>query len=238
MKISACLAVAGLIALGACKADSKQEARADLHVLTALPLFLGNGDIKSMLAGKSGPNPLLVRLQKGRRVIPLDIADESHLKQVTRLLAIQPGLLPPAELKALDDWVRAGGKALIFVDPDLAWPHPYPLGDPRAPPPSTMLDPLFNHWGLVLEGMRGIPQSSVDAIDGRPVALVNPGRWRSEGGGCNITDNRLVATCALGKGQAILVADADMADPRLWEQSGRDNFTTIESLLLRLEAPN
>jgi hypothetical protein len=237
MRVRSALTLGLAFALAACTPAPPDAPKHDLHVLTSLPLFLGEGDIKSMLAGKTGPNALVVRLAEKHNVRPLDIADAAHLASVKRLLMIQPALIPPSELVALDDWVKAGGKAVILADPDLAWPHNYPLGDPRAPPASTLLDPLFKHWGLVLEGQRATPQTSFGEVDAQRVALVNPGHWRSERGTCKIQTNRLGATCQIGRGQVILIADADLADPRLWLQTAHDNLPFIESLLDRLESP-
>jgi hypothetical protein len=223
-------------ALSACAPAPPDAPKQDLHVLTSLPLFLGEGDIKSMLAGKTGPNALVVRLGEKHNIRPLDVADAQHLASVKQLLMIQPALIPPAELVALDNWVKAGGKAVILADPDLAWPHNYPLGDPRAPPASTLLDPLFKHWGLILEGQRATPQTSFGEIDAQRVALVNPGHWRLEGGTCKIQTHRLEANCVIGRGRVILIADADLVDPRLWQQTAQDNLPFIESLLGRLES--
>lgn len=82
---------------------------------------------------------------------PLDRIDITSLRGISALVIAQPRLLQPAELVALDDWLRRGGRAVIFADPLLLWPSALPLGDPRRPPLTSLLDPLMAHWGLRLE---------------------------------------------------------------------------------------
>jgi hypothetical protein len=225
----------GISFLSGCQSATPAGAKAEApkpvwHVLTALPLFLGDGDIKATLAGESAMNPLLIRLGERRTLQPLDTASAAHLSAVRNIVAIQPGMLPAEELVAFDAWVRAGGQAIIMADPDLAWPLSFPLGDSRTPPPSTLLDPLLKHWGLVLEGFRASPKISTGTINGQNVALVNPGTWSVKGEACTLTDNRLVAHCHLGKGWVTLIGDADFADARLWKETGQDNLPVIETL--------
>ncbi len=222
----------GLLALSAC---TKPLPKHDWHVLTGLPLFFSQGSVTDVLEGKSIAAPIITALSKERSLQPLDTAEAVKLAGVSHLLAIQPSALPPAELVALDDWVRKGGKAVILADPDLVWPHDYPLGDKRTPPPSTLLDPLFAHWGLVLEGQRADPQPVRLTQAGRTVLAINPGKWVVKRQGACVSEPPLIVRCALGKGLVLLVADADLADGRNWHESGTNNQAFIESLLEELE---
>lgn len=221
--------------LTGCNAQEPGAKAAKWHVLTALPLFLGEGNIDDVLSGVSGESPLITRLSQNRQLVPLDTLGGENLRMVSHLLAVQPARLPPEELVKLDEWVRGGGQAVFFADPDLVWPVSYAVGDSRAPPQSTLLDPLFTHWALTLEGQRGVPARVAAQIAGERVTLVNPGRWRAKDRNCVISDQQFIAVCQLGKGRVILLADADIADPRLWSESGEGNFRLIESLLERLE---
>ncbi len=235
MKRALAAALLFSVAVTGCKKPARQAEKTEWHVLTSLPLFLGEGSIDDVLNGESTQSLLIKSLGEKRRMMPLDTLGDRQLNSVKRLFAVQPARLPPEELVALDDWVRAGGQAIIFADPDMVWPLSYPPGDPRLPPASTLLDPLFTHWGLALEGKRAPPARVVAQIDGVDVTLVNPGRWRTKSSDCRVSDQQLLATCALGKGRVILLADADVADPRLWEESGKSNLPLIERLFERIE---
>jgi hypothetical protein len=221
--------------LAGCDAQEPSAKASKWHVLTALPLFLGEGNIDDVLSGASGESPLITRLSENRQLVPLDTLGGENLREVSYLLAVQPARLPPEELVKLDEWVRGGGRAVILADPDLVWPVSYAVGDSRAPPQSTLLDPLFTHWALTLDGQRGVPAHMSAQIAGERVTLVNPGQWRAKDRNCVVSDQQLVAVCRLGKGKVILLADADIADPRLWSESGEGNFRLIESLIERLE---
>jgi hypothetical protein len=205
------------------------------HVLTALPLFFGEGNVDDVLNGKSAESPLIKRLNETRRTVPLDILDQKSLTPVKYLLAIQPARLPPDELVAFDAWVRGGGRALIFADPDLVWPLALMPGDPRQPPGSTLLDPLFAHWGLTLEGMRDRPRAVSIQSARETVVVINSGRWTSKTKACVVSDKQLVVTCSIGMGRVTLIADVDLADPRLWDEQAPDNFSFIRRHIESLE---
>jgi hypothetical protein len=48
-------------------------------------------------------------------------------------------------------------------------------------------------------------------------------------------DDQLVVTCGIGAGYVTLIADADLADPRLWVEQAPDNFSFIARQIKRLE---
>jgi hypothetical protein len=208
------------------------------HMLTSLPLFLGEGGVEDILKGLSPPSPLISRMQAGRTLVPIDTLSQATLAETKFVFLLQPTLVPPDELTAFDAWVRAGGRALILADPDMLWPTKSHYGGSGMPPPSTLLDPLFRYWGLELEGLRQNPRLSFGEIFGERVALVNPGKWTAAKAqrSCQIESGGLIAQCDLGKGKVILVADADIADPRLWADSKIDNLPILAKLLSRLES--
>ena len=174
----------------------------------------------------------------GFAVRPIDTVSAATLGHDVLVMA-QPRLLSPDELVALDAWVRGGGRVLIFADPNLAWPSLYPLGDRRRAPPITLLDPLLRHWGLTLEAGDTVPARH--DLDGFGVATVAAGHWRTPQD-CT-SPEPVVADCRIGKGRAILVADADMLDMRLVEETQAENRqwfqSTIDALSGRApESPN
>lgn len=132
------------------------------------------------------------------------------------LILVQPRMLSPQELVALDDWVRAGGRTIIFADPALQWPSEFPLGDNRRPLFTSFLSPLFKHWGLELVmPMETDEEQATDvAVGGQSLSVVSHGNWvqKAGKGACRIDPSMLVANCKVGKGRAILIADADMLE--------------------------
>jgi hypothetical protein len=243
MRLAGLFVATLLMVQAGCKAQTPgappepSAARPVWHVHSAIPLFLGDGGIQNALQGKDGTSPLISRLQSEHKLVPLDVLTEESLARVSHVFLLQPSALPPEELVAFDAWVRGGGRVIIFADPDMVWPTKAALGGPGAPPPSTLLDGLFRHWGLRLNGMRGETSVGKGTVFGAAVVTVNPGQWVVTGSdqACKISDAGLAARCKLGKGVAILVGDADLADPRLWAESGQDNLPVIAGLLAQLE---
>ena len=219
-------------------------------MMTTLPLQWSEGGIEADLAEDAAPHPAFVHLRRQYDVQPIDDLRTLPTKPGHMLLLAQPRALQPSELVRLDDWVRAGGHVLILADPALQWGSLYPLGDKRRPLFTSMLSPLFTHWGLELV----LPMA-----DEKPMALrkigpfhirtQTPGEWLPRTGtgttSCDIFAQGLAADCRLGKGRALLVADADMLDTRYWEGrgmrmiTGGDEFANmdwIESLLAALQS--
>lgn len=185
-----------------------------LGVVTALPLFWRDGQGGM---GARADAPIVTLLRQGFDVRPLDSPDASALSGVDALLLAQPRALPPAELVAIDKWVRAGGQALILADPLLRWPSSLPLGDRRRPPAVSLLTPLIAHWGLRLLPP-SLPPKEIRRFlpDGRLVTGYAVSGFESAGSACDVEAEGLLARCALGRGAASLVADADLLDDRLW----------------------
>jgi ABC-type uncharacterized transport system len=158
-------------------------------LFTALPLMWGEGDPSDILNGRARRSTMI----DGLDVRAIDTVTVPGLGQDVLVVA-QPRAMMPEELVALDTWVRAGGRVLIFADPRLEWRSRYPLGDPRRAPPVTLLDPLLTHWGVRLDAGPG-----------------SDGRWQR--GPCAAVDP-VTIDCRIGKGRALLIADADRLDER------------------------
>ncbi len=192
-------------------------ARPPLGVMTALPLFRDRG-AQAGLLDIGGRAPLLRALPFTSA--PLDRLDADSLKAFEDLLLAQPRLLRPEELVALDDWVRNGGRVVILADPLLHWPDARPLGDPRRAPLTSLLDPLLAHWGLVLEPAeagRHAPVTRRVLAGGALLQLAGASAFaRSADGTCALEEEGFLARCRIGRGRALLVADADWVDDRLW----------------------
>lgn len=188
--------------------------RPTLGLVSGLPLFwrFDKGGIPVQ-----SDAPLISVLRQSFDVRPIDSPEASQLSTVDVLLLAQPRALTPLELAAVDKWVRLGGRALILVDPMLRWPLPWPVGDRRRPPIITLLTPLIDHWGLrLLPPSSGTAEKRHFLSDGRLLTTYAASAFESFGRSCRVDAAGLVARCTLGKGSAMLVADADLIDDRLW----------------------
>ena len=63
------------------------------------------------------------------------------------------------------------------------------------------------HWGLTLERAGADGPASI-ATDGGRILAASPGRLASRGG-CELVAEGFVARCAIGRGKATIIADAD-----------------------------
>jgi hypothetical protein len=94
---------------------------------------------------------------------------------------------------------------LLLADPMLEWPSERPLGDPLRPPPMFTDTGLLGHWGLRLDAPEA-RRPEKRKLAGFDVMAVSPGQLF---GSCQVSPDRFVADCRIGKGAAIVVADAD-----------------------------
>jgi hypothetical protein len=175
-----------------------------LLLLTSLPLMFGQ-DFSLQDAG----SPVLGALQKRYQVVPISVASPAELAKGRLLLMAQPFAQPAEDLVALDQWVRGGGRLLLFADPMLEWPSDKPLGDATRPPIMFADTGLLKHWGLRLDA----PDERGQVLLGgghNPVAYISPGRLLSRNPKCELMRANIVAECRIGHGRVIVVADADM----------------------------
>jgi hypothetical protein len=216
--------------------DAEEEP--SLGLVTSLPLYWSEaGSIEDMLSGNSPPHWVRAELEAGYRLVPLDtLSDEmgngtpsAALEKLDLLLLAQPHALPPADLVALDSWLREGGRALILADPMLTEHSQFALGDKRRPQDIAMLDPLLARWGLSLQfdpdqerGVRPVtlapPVEGIIVVDlpGKLIDAKNPAKAAD----CGIASEGLVAICQVGKGQAIILADAALLQRERAEEPG------------------
>jgi len=118
----------------------------------------------------------------------------------------------------------------LLADPLLEWSSTRPLGDPLRPSPMFVDTGLLAHWGLRLDapGRRG---PAARSLAGYRIVTVSPGALY---GRCAISDDRLVADCRIGKGRAIIVADADLLDSADLGPEAKDNLRAATQELAEL----
>lgn len=191
-------------------------------VLTTLPLLFPE-DFSLEGAGSRA----LTALETRYRVVPIGTTSAASLKQGRLLLLAHPLAQPADALVDLDRWVRNGGRVMLLADPKLDWPSERPLGDKLRAPPSFADTGLLKHWGLSLEPTADSgPQQR--ELAGRQILTVSPGTLK---GSCDI-DGGFVARCAIGRGRAVVVADADFLNV---EQLDGPTEANLDALLVELE---
>ena len=218
--LSAAFAASLLCLATACHADEAvpDEVPAELPelgLMGTIPIYWGEtGDFGELLADEGTGHWARAQLEAEYTLRPLDTLDAESLAGLDRLLLAQPRALSAAENVALDAWVRAGGRLLLFADPMLTGESRFPIGDRRRPQDVILLSPILNHWGLALEfdedrppGYAMLPASGASL----PVNLA--GSLRPRGGSdCAILVADVLAECSIGKGRAVVMADAAVLD--------------------------
>lgn len=191
---------------------------ASVTMMTSLPLrWTGGGDLAAMIAGGLAEDPALLRLQAAGRVDLVDSLADMDLPPDGTLLLAHPRALPPADLVAVDRFVRGGGRAVILADALSGWPVPHPLGDPRNPPLTSLLTPLFDHWGVTLAAADAAEEAPIVVdVGAMRLRLFSAGRFERLPPGCRSWGRGRVAHCPVGRGDAWLVGDADLLFVPLW----------------------
>ncbi len=197
------------------EAAKAHQDRPHLMVMTGLPIVWGE---KGAFDPQSRPAGAYRLLQQDFTVRLLDSLDADALAHGSLLLLAQPRALAPAELVALDSWVRAGGRVLILSDPALVWRSSLPIGDLRRPPPVALLGPLLSHWDLSVQlpdDSRLVAQDLETGRHKRRLMLAAPGQIEVRGKKCELAQPWL-AQCAIGDGRAVILSDADLLNDALW----------------------
>lgn len=220
----------------------------ELGLFTSLPILWGESDdIRGFLGEGASRHWAAAVLRAGPSLKPLDgLADTKGTLPLPRryvLLLAQPRPLTPQENVALDDWVRGGGKVLLFADPMLTAPSIFALGDARRPQDVALLSPILAHWGLVLEfdEAQQPGERLADLPEGRvPVNL--PGRFRLTGKpgnaapSCSLEAAGLLADCRVGAGHVVALADAALFEESRDASDAKGRVALLGNLLRRVGA--
>lgn len=201
-----------------------------LGLMTSLPLYwpLGAG-VEEIASGRAAPPWQRAALEQAYVIEPLDTlapipglaagaAPTDPLAGLTRVAVIQPRGLSPADNVALDQWVRAGGRLLLVLDPALTGEYDLPLGDPRRPADSALIPPVVARWGLAVqfdeaqgEGVseQALGEAALPLALAGEVAIVDP-----SAAACTLLAENAAARCTVGKGTVTLIADAALFEHR------------------------
>jgi hypothetical protein len=196
-------------------------------LLTSLPLIF-----PERFGLESAGSATLDSLESRYRVVPIGTTEAEALDKADLLFLAHPQAQTAEALVDLDRWVRKGGRVLILADPRLDWPSELPLGHIHRPPPYFADTGLLRHWGLRLDAPDE-PGPQERTVGGRRILVGSPG---SLDGRCALEAEGLVARCAIGKGRATIIADADLLRPDdASPEEAESNLQFILEELQRLE---
>lgn len=244
---------AGVLALTGCgtepAAPPEPAERPMLGLMTSLPLYWAeNAQIADLAAGRAAPpwqrevieqsyTLLLLDTLSPVPALSPDVPDTDPLAGLARLAVIQPRGLSPADNVALDQWVRAGGRLLLVLDPALTGEYAAPLGDPRRPVDNAPIPPVAARWGLAIEFDETQPAAVITTRLGEaelPLAL--PGTITiadPDAADCTLLGAGAAARCRVGKGQVTLIADAALFEHRELAGEGGTGLVAAMAAALR-----
>ncbi|MEQ1541974.1 MAG: ABC transporter [Novosphingobium sp.] len=192
---------------------------APVGLFSTLPILWNEADdVAGLLKPEDAPHWARSVLAQRGAISALDTlagpGGRGPLDRLDRLVIAQPRPLSPDENVALDAWVRAGGRLLLLADPALTADSAFAVGDPRRPQAVVLLSPILSRWGLDLHFDDAQPFGErMGEVMGMPVPVNLPGRFATRGqDNCKLWGEGLAASCAIGKGRVIAVADAAVLD--------------------------
>lgn len=134
------------------------ETKPKLGLLTGLPMQYGPGGIMALVQGQARPYVIYQQLEDFFEIVQLEGALDPMPDDLAALLIVHPPQLDDRELYAIDQFVLAGGRALVFVDPyseEVILTNAQTAAQGRsggfAQPPipdGSSFDRLFEAWGI------------------------------------------------------------------------------------------
>jgi hypothetical protein len=196
-----------------------QTSTAPTGLFTTLPILWNEaGSVAEQLGAAEEPHWARAAIAGDGQIVPLDVlaapGNLGPLTGLTQLVIAQPRPLSGEENVALDQWVRGGGRVLLFADPALTEASAFPIGDRRRPQSTVLLSPILRRWGLDLTFDETQPLDGQSVSLGQtvmPIALA--GRFaRLPGAACRLSAGQVVAVCTIGRGRVTAVADAALLE--------------------------
>lgn len=248
--LALCAALAGCDAAPAVPAAQERAAEPTetLGLMSSLPLYWPLGaQIGAIASGTADVPWQRTALEAGYMLEPLDTLAAppalspdtpatAPLATLARLAVIQPRGLSPADNVALDDWVRAGGRLLMVLDPALTGEYDLPLGDPRRPVDSALIPPVVARWGLAVLFDEAQPDALAERALGRAalplvlageIAITDPAA-----ADCTLEAGGAAARCRVGMGRVTLIADAALFEhPELAGEGGATLRALVDEAL-------
>lgn len=130
--------------------------RSKMGLLTQLPMQFGPGGPQAMMQGRAQPYVLYEQLQEAFELEEIDPSFTELPADLDILLIAHPPALGEDQLYAIDQYVLAGGRTLVFLDP-----HSEAM-DPRATAPSaSTLGPLLGAWGVNMPAGKVVGDASL-----------------------------------------------------------------------------
>lgn len=219
-------AIAGVLTFISSRPGDAVE-RQPLALMTSLPIYWSEGrDIASLVSGDASLPWVREAIERKYELSPIDSFSGNDgsdpLDSFDRLLIAQPRGLSPEDNVALDEWVRGGGRLIYVIDPMLTGHYSVSFSDPRHPTAIGLVPPVLVRWGLGLRFDDSQPFElrqagyGTDAIPvqmaGEIILLPDDGSATAEErnvlGDCTILGDAVIATCRIGLGRALVVADA------------------------------
>jgi len=226
--------VVGTVAAWAWQSHATERPR--LGLFTSLPIYWGeSGSVSEALDQGERRHWVRTAIEGDYALVPLDTLDGRDAQQLDRLVMAQPRPLAPVENLALDQWVRKGGRLLLFADPFLTEESRFAIGDKRRPQDVVLLSPILQRWGLELTFDQDQPDAERTVTLGSAALPERiSGRFRLVPTGaparCTLTAQALVADCRIGAGHLLAVADAALLEG---DRSSADGERALSALLGR-----
>lgn len=225
-----------LTLLAACSPANReggQRDRPQLGLFSTLPIYWGEGGFSAVLEGTDEKSWVRTLLERRFSLEPLDTLEPEAIAGLDRIMLAQPRPLAPSENVALDNWVRGGGRLLVFADPMLTRHSDFAIGDRRRPQDVVLLSPILTRWGLELRFDEDQPGGErwVEGHDGS-VPVNQAGAFAPlEGSGCIVSQGGLLARCAIGEGRVTLLADAAVLDAGHEGEADPRRSASLDSLV-------
>jgi hypothetical protein len=165
-------------------------------------------------------------------VVPQDSL--GSLSGIDLLVLAQPRPLSPRENVELDQWVRHGGRVLLFADPMLTAESAFAFGDRRRPQDVVLLSPILTRWGLDLtfDDQRGVGETDVN-VQGYALPVNLPGQFRISKWSrqCKLIADGLIAQCRIGRGAVLAIADAAVLEDHGEGQQAPQRLIAFHALI-------
>lgn len=123
-----------------------------IGIVPGLPLDTGAGGMQAMMQGQVSPYAAYSELAQTLQTQMLRGPFNKIPSGIDVLMIVHPATLSETQLQAIDQYVLAGGRALVFVDPssDLSQQGANPY-QPAQTPPASDMPKLFKAWGVAFD---------------------------------------------------------------------------------------